>query len=101
MFNGWLVPIMDSGMFTNHGILDRRAIKKLDKRKPAAKTTVAAPTVIFVTMDLIKISVNPTSLYHHQSVIKETMFNRKIKRTVIMLKIAQEKILVMLNLRLV
>lgn len=91
---------MDAGIFTIHGILERRARSKLVIRKTAAINPAENPTMILVLRDLIKISVYSTSEYHHQSVTKETMFNKKINAAVAIPKIAQEKILVILNLRL-
>ncbi len=76
------------------GIFERIAIERLIRRKTAAISPAVAPTMIFVLMDLIKISVNPTSWYHHQSVIKETMLEKKIKVTKARPKNVQEKNLV-------
>ena len=70
---------------------------KLVRRKAAARIPVEKPTMIFALSDLIKISVNPTSWYHHQSVIKETMLEKKIKVTKARPKNVKEKNLVMFN----
>ena len=77
------------------GIFERMAKDKLVRRKAAARIPVEKPTMIFVLSDLIKISVNPTSWYHHQSVIKETMPEKKIKVTKARITNVQEKNLVM------
>lgn len=97
---GWLVPTMDSGMLTIHGILERRARKRFVRRKTAAINPAEKPIIALALRDFMKISVYPTSEYHHQSVTKETMFNRKIKTAVPIPNIVQDKILFTLNLRI-
>ena len=77
----WLVPIRASGIATIHGIFERMAKKRLVRRNAAARSPAEKPTITLAMSDLIKISVNPTSWYHHQSVIKETMLEKKIKVT--------------------
>src|SRR3990167_5645589 len=77
------------------GIFERMAKDKLVRRKAAARNPVEKPTMILAISDLIKISVKPTSWYHHQSVIKETMPEKKIKVTKARPKNVQEKNLVM------
>src|SRR3989338_10046994 len=68
---------------------------RLIRRKTTAINPTPAPTMSFAMRDLIKISVNPTSWYHHQSVIRETMPEKKIKVTKARPKNVQEKNLVM------
>src|SRR3989338_1793943 len=68
---------------------------KLVRRKIAVIIPAAKPTMILVLSDLINISVNPTSWYHHQSVIRETMPEKKIKVTKARPKNVKEKNLVM------
>lgn len=97
---GWLVPTIASGIFIVHGILERRAKNMLVRRKTAAMSPAEKPTMILALRDFMKISEYPTSEYHHQSVTRETMFNNKTKTTTQIVKIAQENILAMLNLRL-
>ena len=74
------------------------AIVKLVRRKAAARIPARAPTMIFALSDLIKISVNPTSWYHHQSVIIETMLEKKIKVIKARPKNVKEKNLVMFTM---
>ena len=76
------------------GIFERMARDKFVRRKMAAVIPATKPTMILVLRDFIKISVNPTSWYHHQSVIKETMPEKKIKVTKAKPKNVQEKNLV-------
>ena len=52
------------------------------------------PNTTFATKDVIKISVYPTSENHHQSVIKETVLEKKIKAITAIPKNAREKNLV-------
>ena len=70
------------------------AKNKFARRKEATKAPDEKNIMIFAVRDLTKISVNPTSWYHHQSVIKETMTEKKIKITKARLKNVQEKNLV-------
>lgn len=51
---------------------------RLVRRNTAARSPAEKPTMTFAINDLIKISVNPTSWYHHQSVIKEIILGKKI-----------------------
>lgn len=88
------LPTRLSGMAAIQGIFERTAKFKLVRRKIAAIIPATVPTMILATSDLIKISVNPTSWYHHQSVIKETMLEKKIKVTRARPKNVQEKNLV-------
>ena len=78
-------------MAISHGIFERTARYKFVRRKTAAIIPAANPTMILALRDLIKTSVNPTSWYHHQSVIKETMLVKKIKVTNARPKNVQEK----------
>src|SRR3989338_10976731 len=80
-----------SGMAAIHGIFERTARDKFVRKKIAAIIPTPAPTMILVLRDLIKTSVSPTSWYHHQSVIKETMLEKKIKAITTIPKNAQEK----------
>ena len=82
-------------MTTIQGIFERTARDKFARRKTSASSPAEKPTMIFAMSDLIKISVNPTSWYHHQSVIKETMLEKKIKVTKAIPKNVKEKNLVM------
>ena len=83
-----------SGIFAIQGIFERMVKDRLVRRKAVARSPVEKPTMTFQVSDLIKISVNPTSWYHHQSVIKETMLEKKIKVTNVRAKNVQEKNLV-------
>ena len=78
-------------MATIHGIFERMARDKFVRRKIAAIIPAAKPTMILALRDLTKTSVSPTSWYHHQSVIKETMLEKKIKTITTIPKNAQEK----------
>ena len=82
------------GIFAIQGIFERMVKDRLVRRKAVARSPVEKPTMTFQVSDLIKISVNPTSWYHHQSVIKETMLEKKIKVTNVRAKNVQEKNLV-------
>ena len=77
------------------GTFERIAINRLVRRNAAANSPAPAPTMIFALSDLTKISVNPTSWYHHQSIIREIMPEKKIKVTKTKPKNIQEKNLVM------
>ena len=78
-------------MLTIQGIFERRARDKLVRRKTAVRSPVEKPIMIFAMSDLIKISVNPTSEKNHQSVIRETILEKKIKPTNTSSKNVQEK----------
>jgi len=56
------------------------AIRKFTRKKTAATAAVAKPIMIFVIRGLIKTSVCPTSVNHHQSVIKVTIAENEKKR---------------------
>ena len=88
-------PINASGMATIQDIFERMAKNRLIRRKTAAISPAKNPTMILALRDLIKISVNPTSWYHHQSVIKEIKLEKKTKVTKAKIKNVQEKNLVM------
>lgn len=83
-------------MATIHGIFEPTAKDKFVSRKLTVIIPTAAPTMILVLRDLTKTSVSPTSWYHHQSVIKETMLEKKIKIRTAMPKNVQENNLGML-----
>ena len=82
-------------MATIHGIFERTAKNKFVRRKIAAIIPAVKPTMILVLRDLTKTSVSPTSWYHHQSVTKETMLEKKIKVTKAKITNVKEKNLVM------
>ena len=84
-----------SGILAIQGIFERMAKDKFVRRKAVARSPAERPTMIFAMSDLIKISVNPTSEYHHQSVIKETMLEKKMKMINAKPKNVKEKNLVM------
>ena len=86
------MPMRASGMVAIQGIFERMAVRKLVRRKTAASSPAAAPTIAFAMSDLTKISVNPTSEYHHQSVMKETMLEKKIKVITVIPKNVKKKI---------
>ena len=89
------MPIRASGIATIHGIFERRAIDRLVRRKTAARSPAPAPTMILAVRDLIKISINPTSWYHHQSVTRETMLEKKIRIAIAIPMSVKEKVLKM------
>src|SRR4030042_3810950 len=75
-------------MFANQGILEETATRKLMKRNIEAIIETIKTSTAFTPKDFIKISVYPTSVNHHQSVIKETRLEKKIKqRKIIPMKI--------------
>src|SRR3989344_3077179 len=88
-------PTRASGMAINQGIFERIANRKFVRRKAAEISPAEKPTMILALRDLIKISVNATSWYHNQSVIKEIMLEKKIKKRAVIPKNVQEKNLVM------
>jgi hypothetical protein len=71
------------------------AKNRLVRRKVAASSPAEAPTTTFAMSDLIKISVNPTSWYHHQSVIREKKLPKKIRKAIAIPTNAKEKVLKM------
>ena len=74
------VPSNASGIRAVQSVFDRIAIRKFTRKKVDATTAVARPIMIFVIRGLIKTSVCPTSVNHHQSVKKLTIVENEKKR---------------------
>lgn len=84
-------PKSDSGKIANQGIREFAAMRKFVRRKMRAKSPAPTPTINWVVKDFMKISVNLTSLNHHQSVMKLIILEAKKKLKAKTVMTVQEK----------
>ena len=84
-------PTKASGIVAIQGIFERTAIRKLERRKTAAMKPAQRPIATLAARDFKKIWVNWTSENHHQSVISEDIFEKKMNIKNATAKNAQEK----------
>ncbi len=86
---GW--PVRDGGKTITHGIFELADKRKFIRRNVKATMAAMMPITTLTVNDLMKISVNPTSENHHQSVTRSTIAEEKIRIAIIIPMNAHKK----------